>query len=367
MQITATITGISYNAMLPEELHKITFSDFNINSCAPSCAVSFEADSIFALSKWVSPKRTRSYPYERVYNTLSGTKKITIIPIIKDEGADGDRDFIQWDTISLMSLFDVYIIFAYYSNADKNKAYANKITNQIFDNEYIKTKIIEISKYHSSALHWNIQELNFLGNLTNIIKNAYEKISQNTGVKMHKESGINAFGKKLSKGLGEFKKFSREKAQNAQEREYKTIQPKEILATLTKSKITITNYLGGKYFFTVDETEINNDTIYLIESKHAKTALLPSISDIKDGLLKMVLYSNFASIQVNGAEMQSHPQLVLTSSKLKSKLIMPANNDIIQSYFSENPSFSENQKTLVCKLSDEAKENNFSIILKPMQ
>jgi len=33
----------------------------------------------FGVSKWVSPKRTRSYPYERVYNTLSlGTKKVTI-------------------------------------------------------------------------------------------------------------------------------------------------------------------------------------------------------------------------------------------------------------------------------------------------
>ncbi len=49
----------------------------------------------FAVSKWISPKRTRSYPFERVFNTLRVSKKITVIPIVKDEGAKGDRDFIQ--------------------------------------------------------------------------------------------------------------------------------------------------------------------------------------------------------------------------------------------------------------------------------
>ena len=55
----------------------------------------------------------------REYNTLSNGKKITVIPVVKDEGFDGDRDFIQWDTISLMSLLDVYVILAYYSVAEK--------------------------------------------------------------------------------------------------------------------------------------------------------------------------------------------------------------------------------------------------------
>ena len=68
-------------------------------------------DNEFAVSWWVSPKRTRSYPYARVYDTLGFSgKKATIIPIIKDEGKDGDRDFLQWDTISLMSLLGVYVI-----------------------------------------------------------------------------------------------------------------------------------------------------------------------------------------------------------------------------------------------------------------
>jgi hypothetical protein len=54
-----------------------------------------------------------------VFNTLNVSKKITVIPIVKDEGASGDRDFIQWDTVSLMSLLDVFVIFAYYDKAEK--------------------------------------------------------------------------------------------------------------------------------------------------------------------------------------------------------------------------------------------------------
>ncbi|MEM4247619.1 MAG: hypothetical protein QXF14_04885, partial [Candidatus Woesearchaeota archaeon] len=71
-----------------------------------------DAKHSLGISKGVWPKRARSYPYERVYNTLNISKKITVIPIVKNEGAAGDSDFIQWDTVSLMSLLDVYVIFA---------------------------------------------------------------------------------------------------------------------------------------------------------------------------------------------------------------------------------------------------------------
>ncbi len=152
MEITGKITGIPYKPIIGEELVKIDAKVFNINTCPSSCIV-YSKDYSFAISKWVSPKRTRSYPYERVYNTLKSSKKITVIPIIKDEGAKGDRDFVQWDTVSLMSLLDVFVIFAYYTKAEKT---AQKITNQKFNNKYILSKIKEIEQYHSSALHWNL-------------------------------------------------------------------------------------------------------------------------------------------------------------------------------------------------------------------
>src|SRR5215510_7533786 len=122
MNINGQITGIKYKILLSEELQTIEMDIFDINDAPSFCFLKDDKTS-FAVSKWVTPKRSRSYPYERVYNTLNISKKITVIPIIKDEGFDGDRDFLQWDTVSLMSLLDVFVIFAYYDNAVKNPKY----------------------------------------------------------------------------------------------------------------------------------------------------------------------------------------------------------------------------------------------------
>jgi hypothetical protein len=91
MNITGRITGIKYGICFSEDLQRVDYQQFNINECASSCLIS-NGKWHFALSKWVSPKRTRSYPYERVYNTLTLAKKITVIPLVKDEGAKGDRE-----------------------------------------------------------------------------------------------------------------------------------------------------------------------------------------------------------------------------------------------------------------------------------
>lgn len=152
MSITAIIEGIKYKPIIQKDLKTIALENFNVNIAPATCIVKYEFKE-FALSRWVSPKRTRSYPYARVYDTISRSKRITVIPVIKDEGINGDRDFIQWDTISLMSLLEVYVVFSYYNQAEKNSNYSNKITNQKFDNNFVVSKIRELSTYQSSALH----------------------------------------------------------------------------------------------------------------------------------------------------------------------------------------------------------------------
>ncbi|HET55196.1 MAG TPA: hypothetical protein ENN33_08255 [Ignavibacteria bacterium] len=92
MDIYAEIKGIKYSPYNTPKLKEQQFDLFDINNCPANCIVS-DDNFTFSISKWVSPKRTRSYPFERVYNTLGFTKRITIIPIIKDEGKKGDRDF----------------------------------------------------------------------------------------------------------------------------------------------------------------------------------------------------------------------------------------------------------------------------------
>ena len=310
MEIVGIIEGIKYKKVINKELKKFNINDnFNINIASGSFIINVN-DNNFAVSKWVSPKRTRSYPYERVYDTFDFKNKIAVIPVIKDEGLDGDRDFLQWDTICLMNLLDIYIIFAYYDNAEKNNSYDNKITNQCFDNDFIIAKIKEISLYHSSALHWNTQELNNINYVIEKIKNSYNKIQNNIGVKLKSHSGIQAYLDKINISLDTFKKFSRTKAIMAQNREMQTLQPKEKLENLTKSKITIQNFQGGLYYFTVDEIEYDQktNTFFLIESKCSKGGGLP-ISDIKDGLIKMILYTNITKIYLNNRIYNFRPVL----------------------------------------------------------
>jgi len=356
MNITAKVEGIKYKPKLIDELRVFSFRDFDINELPAYCKINYD-DFYFGLSKWVSPKRTRSYPYERVYNTLGTAKRITVIPVIKDEGKDGDRDFIQWDTVSLMSLLDVFVVFAYYSEAEKHKVRSNKITNQHFDNNLVKQKISEIKNYHSSALHWNLKEIkDSFPALIQKAKISYKILSKKLGVEFHNEEGIEKFARQFINGVNEFMRISRQKAQEAQNREMKTIQPKESLSTISKATITIENYLGGKYYFTTDEITIKDNKVYLIEAKHSKNSILPSIGDIKDGLVKMILYTNLKNVSISGTSYISIPVLKLTSSVLKDK--------ILRSEIESREDLNKTQKDLLKKLFEEAKENDFEVIIE---
>ncbi|MCD8528712.1 MAG: hypothetical protein LRY27_01755 [Chitinophagales bacterium] len=233
MDIIGKITGIKYQVLFTEELKEIKIQNFDINKMPSSCIL-VSNKYIFAVSKWVSPKRTRTYPFERVYNTLNISKKITVIPIVKDEGAKGDRDFIQWDTVSLLSLLDVFVIFAYYDSAEKVN---DKITNQAFNNKYVLSKIKEIEQYHSSALHWNLNELNTnLHKIIDKVKTAYASIEETTKVKLHKSSGLDNFKEKIGKDVSLFMAFSRDKAQKAQSRELQQYSQKKAYLHFQKQK-----------------------------------------------------------------------------------------------------------------------------------
>jgi len=74
-------------------------------------------------------------------------------------------------------------------------------------------------------------------------------------------------------------------------------------------------YLGGYYYFTCDEVELHGDDVYLIEGKHTKRNSLPSLGDIKDGLLKMMLLTNLENVKINGIEYDPTPILKLTTGK----------------------------------------------------
>ena len=359
MEVKGKITGITYKRFLAQNLKTVEFSNFDINTMPTSCVV-INGQNSFAISKWVSAKRSRSYPYERVYNTLNISKKITVIPVIKDEGGKGDRDFLQWDSISLMSLMDVFVILAYYDNAIINKK-QDKITKQQFNNAYILSKINEIENYHSSALHWNLNELkNNLHHVIDMAMQSYKLIEKKTGIELHNFDGIEKFKNKIGINVCNFMQFSRDKAEQAQAREYVTIQPKENLTTLTKAKITITNYLGGQYFFTLDEIKVEKNILYIIESKHSKDYILPSKGDIKDGLVKMIRFSNLTDTTLTGININCIPVLKLTSFFIVGSITSKSSEAEIESFLSKNK-FSSQQKILISTLFVEANTNKFLV------
>ncbi|MEM0172767.1 MAG: hypothetical protein QXV57_09445, partial [Thermoproteota archaeon] len=129
VDIFAEIRGIKYQPFLCKKLNVFDFADIDWALQKEASFLLKVNENQIAVSWWVSPKRTRSYPYARVYDTLCfAGKRVTIIPVLKDEGKDGDRDFLQWDTVSLMSLLGVYVIISYYSDASRNPKFRNKIT-----------------------------------------------------------------------------------------------------------------------------------------------------------------------------------------------------------------------------------------------
>ncbi|MDR0867049.1 MAG: hypothetical protein LBP75_01055 [Planctomycetota bacterium] len=290
-----------------------------------------------AVSVWVSPKRTRTYPYARVYNTLNHSgKKITVIPFVKDEGADGDRDFLQWDTVSLMSLLDVYVIAGYYAAADRNPDYENKITSQRLATDFIRGEIQRLLSYQSSALHWNIEQINRLATVAKTAQNSYEEISRQTQVKLHAAAGIEKRIAQIVAGKDSFMQLSRDNAAAAQQREIRTIQPKEQIVGGIKASLNLTNYLGGVYHFTCDEAKISGDKVRLIEGKHTKNGALPSLDDIKDGLLKMILYANLQEVAVAGKPFAPAPVLKLTAKnpvEVKSPLVETLRQEATRNHF----------------------------------
>ncbi|MBU2471012.1 MAG: hypothetical protein KKF20_01210, partial [Bacteroidetes bacterium] len=142
MKVDAKIENLKYVPSLCLKLKTLGIDEFLSGTAFNNAAfiLSYNQNT-FSISHWVSPKRTRSYPYSRVYDTMDARTRVTIIPFLKDEGKQGDRDFIQWDTVSLMSLLGVYVILGYYKKAVKSSNYQHKITEQEFDYNYLKQRL----------------------------------------------------------------------------------------------------------------------------------------------------------------------------------------------------------------------------------
>lgn len=306
-------------------------AEFDINTVRQHGLVNLGTpENNLAYARWISPKRTRSYPFARLYDIFHyNTRKVAIIPIIKDEGAaSGNNDRINYMTFSWMSLLDIFIVLAWYDDAKRKPGEKELITAQKLNAAHIREKLTEISQYHLSALHWNTSH--FERDFEPVYRTAvesYRQISDRHNVRLHRaDEHLKVLERYRAEGKFDLQLFKRDtlnRSMAAAQRELRTSHLNESLSDGEKHLLYVSNYLGGEYHLAPDEV-YNNEGIFIIqEAKNStKTSRLPSQDDIKDGLFKLILYSNLHELSVDGIITPFISRLKLTGS-FRGKLALP--------------------------------------------
>jgi hypothetical protein len=292
---------------------------------------------------------------------LSVDNRVTIIPFVKDEGIDGDRDFLQWDTVSLMSLLKVYVIPAFYKIAKKSSRNPNKITAQEFDYDYLLDRLNMFADFNQSdAVHWNLKEIQEqIVHVAELAKRHYQGISGRTGVELHSLDGLDERIHRMKEDIADYRAYSRIQAQSARERERVTRHEQERVSG-DKSIITIKNFIGGYYYWTVDETSRIGDRLLLVEKKHSRKSRLPHMGDIKDAFLKMVLFANLSKVAADGQPCKPCPVVGLTSDLLQGYCHSAMDNSQVEKFFKRN-GFNDRARVLVGRIFQESRTNHFSV------
>ena len=366
LHFTGFIKGVTYKAFLTSNLSRVSFDEFDVNRSS-ACGIIQTQDTEIAYSKWVSPKRTRSYPFARIYNTYNASKVLTIIPIIKDEGKDGDLDKLQYSTISWMNLLNTYIVLGYYNDTEKShkkdQSERHKLTQQKFDNNFIKAQIQQISEYRQSALHWNknLFEDSFTDTFNKALR-SYNSISEKTGVEIHSHRNMEAYIDAINRDFEEFKNISLKGSQNESKREAVTSHELEYLIDGLKATFCIENYLGGVYYLTPDEILQIEKSYIIQESKNSTNAVLPSVNDIQDGLFKLILFSNIGSLKLNDEKVDFCVRLKLTGRNIKDRILLPCPLENAEKFLESNSAiFKRQHKDIIMRLLQEAQHNNIQI------
>jgi hypothetical protein len=262
-----------------------------------------------------------------------------------------------------MNLLNIYVVLGYYFHAEKSykkdQEKRNKITGQKFDSIFVNEQINEIAHFKQSALHWNknLIEERFVDIYSKAIA-AYKTISQTTGVALHLLESQQDYLKSIEQEFANFKDISLRGSLNAAQRESKTNHQREFLEYGEKAIFHIRNYLGGIYHLTADEVIYDGNSLIIQESKNTSLDFLPSVSDIKDGLFKLILFENLDSLEQNGTKLQFVCRLKLTGANIHGKVILPCDPIHISKFLAENrDNYSAKHEALIEKLNKEATNN----------
>ena len=184
--------------------------------------------------------------------------------------------------------------------------------------------------------------------------NSYEKISKVTGVKVHDRKVQERYLTTIVRDFEAFKDVSLRGSKSASIRETQTSHELEYLSDGMKASFEITNYLGGIYYLTADEVIPTEDGYVIQESKNSKNCFLPGLQDIKDGLFKLILYSNLDTLHLDSKAVNFKSCLKLTSNQVSGELRMPCDEDLILYFLSKNQGkYSNTEQDTLHKLNQE--------------
>lgn len=364
LHFEGNIKNVEYSPQLTSELESYRLDTFDVNQSRPFGLVTFadhlQTDEI-AYAVWKTPKRTRTYPFARMYNIYGRqTKRIAIIPIIKDEGADANNDMINFITFSWMNLLNIHVILSWFESA--SRVGDSRISNQRLNANYICSKIDKIRSSQQSALHWNTAhfENDFVSVYQNAIE-AYKRISVEEHVRLHSykkhEQRLERCAPRGIFDLQAFKTATLDSSFRAAMRESKVIHKLEQLSGAAKGVFTISNYLGGSYHLTVDEVIPQGKHLILQEAKNSTQSRLPAVDDIKDGLFKLILFRNLHSLKLDGVKMNFSVRLRL-SGNFRGSLILPGLEHEINTFLKLNEhTFNPREAALIHALQREAAAN----------
>ena len=365
LHFTGLLRDIHYQACLTETLKTFPLAEFDINRAKASGIIQTENTEI-AYSKWVSPKRTQSASFARVYNSYSASNRVskilTIIPVLKDDGRDGDLDKIHYSTFSWMNLLNTYIVLGYHDHADKNskpgQVDRQKLTNHRFNNASIRSQIQDIVDYKKSAFHWNTHLLET--QFTDIFRkalDAYWQISDRTGVKIHGYTGMDQY---LDSVKADFETFQKGSLKNTEETSDRSPLAHALKYLVSGSRATfcIETDQGGVYPLSPESIFWVSGRYIIQESRNAPKKPLPDLSDIQDGLLKLLPYSTLETLQLNGEAVEFSVRLKLTGCHIISQLMLPASPDAIATFLTDNTDvFNQQDLMVIQSLNLEAEHN----------
>ena len=387
MEFKGTIGSMTYSPSRSivkegEKFEVVKFEAFSTNSSRTTCVIEFSKNQHVAVTKWVSPKRTRSYPFSRLYEIYHmGTKRVALIPIIKDEGKGegknkSNNDRINFTTLSWMNLMNVYVILCWYDSAEAKSS--TRITNQRLNDEHVRTELQKINDYQFDAHHWNQRhfEEDFIHVLDQAIA-SYQRIGAELGVEMHDVRGHQRFresviddrvpgGARLS--LDKIRATSVRASTAARNRESLVQHVDEDLSDESeKAVFDLRNRLGGIYPITCDEVFVNESSqvVLIRESKNSSKDSLPSKDDIYDGLFKLLLFRHVLTLQKSNVTYAVSVELRLTGL-LNSTLRIPCEPLALETFISANP-FKKEEIPLLRRAIEEAANNGIGIVLEPNQ